>query len=142
MPARFQKSDRLLHQADFDRVHGSDYVAADEVLVIKAARNSTGKTRLGLSVSRRVGKAVTRNRWKRLIREAFRGQAGQLPAGWDLVVRPRRGARPDARAIARSLPALMRRIDKYARRRNPPGRRGAVAGPQAEPQSGRPASGG
>lgn len=132
MQARFRKTDRILRQAEFDRVHGSELFAADDVLVIKAARNDTGRNRLGLSVSRRVGNAVVRNRWKRLIREAFRIQADRLPQGWDLVARPRRGARPDSRAVAGSLLALVKRIDRQAGRA---ARRAAPRGPAAKPNS-------
>jgi ribonuclease P protein component len=49
--------------------------------------------RLGVTVSRKVGPAVTRNRVKRLIREAFRLNQHQLPTSWDLVVVARREAR-------------------------------------------------
>ena len=52
--------------------------------------------RLGLSVSRRVGGAVDRNRIKRVLREAFWAEAERLPAGADYVV----VARPDARDLA------------------------------------------
>ena len=50
-----------------------------------------------------------------IIREAFRLEQQQLPAGLDLVVRPQKGAIPELDAIRRSLPALARRI---ARRLN------------------------
>lgn len=50
------------------------------------APNDLGYMRLGLSVNRRVGNAVKRNRMKRLIREAFRLQQHDWPRGYDLVV--------------------------------------------------------
>ncbi len=108
---------RIRRQADFDRVYRQNVFAADRVLVVQAYSNGLETSRLGLSVSRRVGNAVLRNRWKRLIREAYRCQRAAIPDGLDLVVRPRRGARPAAAEIARSLPQLARRLKKQLRRR-------------------------
>ncbi len=111
-PARFPKQVRLRKQAEFDRVFGSNAYAADDVLVVNGNSNDDGVTRIGLSVSRRVGNAVVRNRWKRLIREAFRTQQNDLPKGLDLVARPRRGATPELAAIRRSLRSLAERIER------------------------------
>ena len=112
----FSRSLRVRRQADFDRVYCRNVYAADSTLVVRGCDNGTSTSRLGLSISRRVGNAVVRNRWKRLIREAFRQQHAKLPGGLDLVVRPRRGAEPSFAAIHDALPRLARRIDRRLRR--------------------------
>jgi len=109
---RFPRKFRLRTRTDFDRVYQNDAYAADRVLVIRGCRNGLTYSRLGLSVSRKVGGAVVRNRWKRLVREAFRRSRIELPTGVDLVVRPRRGAQPDYAAITESLPKLARKLAK------------------------------
>lgn len=58
-------------------------------LVIFAKPNGLASARLGLSVGRRVGMAVTRARIKRLLRESFRLERAGLPGGLDLVINVR-----------------------------------------------------
>ncbi len=53
--------------------------------------NDLSYSRLGLSVSRKVGNAVKRNRVKRLIRELFRKNKDKFPKGYDIVFIPRKG---------------------------------------------------
>ena len=108
----FPKKVRLRKQAEFDAVYQGDAFAADDVLVIRGVKNDSGQTRLGLSVSKKVGNAVVRNKWKRTIREAFRKQLSELPTGIDIVARPKRDAVCDYQKIFRSLPRLVARLEK------------------------------
>ena len=108
----FPKSARLLKSVEFQRVYEGSVFAADDSLVIKAVPNEIGELRLGLAVSRKVGNAVVRNRWKRRIREAFRHQRGDFAIGLDIVVRPKRGAACDSQKIQLSLKKLLVRIVK------------------------------
>lgn len=113
---RFRKKQRLQKQRQFDQVLRSGYGAADSMLVVTGCPNRLEWSRLGVMVSRRVGPAVVRNRWKRWIREAFRRQLGQLPAGLDLVVRPRRGAVGSYAAVASSLKSLAWQVARRCER--------------------------
>jgi ribonuclease P protein component len=113
----FPKGKRVRRQLEFDRVYAGKNYLADDTLVVNYARNETassdeplGVTRLGLSIGRRVGNAVVRNRWKRKIREAFRLLYAELPTGIDLVVRPRQGAVCDFQKIKSSLRGIGKRI--------------------------------
>lgn len=106
----FGRGDRIRRQSDFDQVFAAKGYATDQVLVVRGRQNGLDRSRLGLSISRRVGGAVVRNRWKRLIREAFRTIRHEIPNGYDFVVLPRRGAKPNYTAIRISLPTLTRKI--------------------------------
>lgn len=55
-------------------------------LVFHAVPGTTANSRLGISIGRRVGNAVARNKIKRMIREAFRLSRSGWPAAYDLVV--------------------------------------------------------
>ncbi len=110
---RFPRERRIRKQREFDVVWKTALFAADHVLVVKAAfLGATTPTRLGLSVGRKHGNAVVRNRWKRLIRDSFRRNCGSLSAGLDLVVGPQKGAQPVLADVEASLIRLVDRIAK------------------------------
>ncbi len=90
---------------------------ADELLVVYGCDSGLPHARIGLVVSRKVGNAVVRNRWKRLLREAFRLSRVDLPSGVDLVVVPRREAEPALDVLMQSLPGLARRVARRLQRK-------------------------
>ena len=86
-PSRtFPAALRVKRGEDFDRAYALRRRRDCGAVIVYGARNGLGVTRLGLSVSRKVGGAVARNRVKRLLREAFRAVQHGLPSGLDLVV--------------------------------------------------------
>jgi len=106
---RFPKRYRMRTMADFRRVFQHRCAARQGPLLVLAAPNGLEHPRLGVSVSRKLGKAVVRNRWKRLIREAFRLSRQQLPEGIDLLVLPRDNAPPALKELLVLLPRLAHR---------------------------------
>lgn len=110
---RHGRRDRLSRSADFERVYRQGRSHAGRYLVVYSfPRDPGSQLRLGLSVGRRIGGAVERNRVKRLIREAFWARADRLPAEHDFVVvaRPECGElvrRDGAAGITRALGELL-----------------------------------
>jgi ribonuclease P protein component len=85
------RNQRLSGRKAFGRVFGGRCSASNPLLVVYAWPNGLEFNRLGLTVGRRLGGAVQRNRVKRLLRESYRLVAGQFSTGYDLVVVPRPG---------------------------------------------------
>jgi ribonuclease P protein component len=83
------KRSRLSRSSDFQRIYRQGSSTASRFLVLytfrRPAEVSTDGPRLGLSVSKKMGGAVVRNRVKRLLREAFGSVRGQLAEDHDFV---------------------------------------------------------
>ena len=86
--------------------------ASDASLLVYACANGLPYTRLGLSVSRKYGGAVQRNRLRRLYREAFRLTKAEIPTGLDLILIPRRSEEPTLDVLMHVLPKLVRQVAK------------------------------
>ncbi len=85
-----RREQRLTRGGDFARVydHGKSWV--NNLLVMRAIPSELDRTRIGFSVSKRVGNAVVRNRVKRMLRQAVLD--GTWDAGWDVVIIARSAA--------------------------------------------------
>src|SRR5215831_8776050 len=109
---RFPKQLRILSRGDFRRVYERRCAVGDNLLRLVGRLNEKSHPRLGLSVSRECGNAVVRNRWKRLLREAFRLSREKLPTGLDFVAIPRAPAPPELNALRKSIVSLSWRLSK------------------------------
>ena len=85
----FPKQMRLRTRGEFRRVYERRCSVGDNLLRLIGDLSELPHPRIGLSVSRKLGNAVARNRWKRLLREAFRLSREKLPPGLDFIVVPR-----------------------------------------------------
>ncbi len=114
---RFGKAYRLLTKEQYDRVFANKQSAADHCLIVYVCPNDLGYPRLGLAVSRKVGKAHLRNRWKRLLREAFRISQHQIPAV-DIICIPRYREEPNFEMLNKSLCKLINKIDRRIKKQS------------------------
>ena len=107
----FPKIERLLNSKDFVNLNRSGKRLHGVYFALIFAENGLCISRLGITVSRKIGNAVTRNRVKRIIREFYRLNKGLFPQGYDIVFTARRGAgNLHSRRIKEELGALL--LDK------------------------------
>jgi ribonuclease P protein component len=87
---RFPWRQRIVKSSDFRAIYDKGRKFDAGKFVLFGRPNELGYHRLGLTVSRKVGNAVVRNRVKRLFREVFRKSSAGIPCHYDLVVNARR----------------------------------------------------
>jgi len=110
----FAAADRLHRSAEFLRLqrNGVRFQSSHFVLYAGSLDADPARSRLGVTVSRRIGNAVARNRVKRRVREFFRKEMrAQLPSGTSLVVIARGGAAAlESSAISSELTMAARNL--------------------------------
>jgi ribonuclease P protein component len=111
-----QRRHRLSRSRDFEAVyrHGRSFASRYLVLYWFPREDDDGEPRLGLAVPKSVGSAVTRNKLKRRLREAWRAGLENVQAGRDYVLVARSGL-PEA-VDSRGIEWLGERIDEVLRR--------------------------
>ena len=109
--ARFRPQDRIRKRSEYQVVYDRGRRIPSGSFVLFVMRNEFGRPRLGITVTRRIGGAVQRNRAKRLLREIFRRHKSEI-ADVDIVVNGRADlpraeyARLEAEILARLRPFL------------------------------------
>lgn len=107
----------LTRNYEYQRVYGRGKYASSRTLVVYVLPNRTGARRVGITTSRKVGKAVVRNRIRRLIRENMRDLYPSLPDGRDIVIVARKAdLTATCASVGRELRALFVRLGLLASR--------------------------
>ncbi|MBU4128619.1 ribonuclease P protein component [bacterium] len=105
-----RKSEHLRKNSDFRRVYSKGRSCADHFIVLFVLPNDLEGNRIGLSVSKKIGKAVKRNRVKRLFREVYRLNKDKLIQGFDLIFLARKDVvKLDFPKMERSILRLYKR---------------------------------
>ncbi len=98
---RFSKSARLRKRPEFLSLSRTGHKVHSPNFIVISKSNDRGESRLGITVSAKVGNAVVRNRIKRLVREFFRRRRDASDPGLDIVVIARKGAAALSSAMMR-----------------------------------------
>lgn len=105
---------RLRKNAEFRAVYRRGKSFSNNLLVLYVYRNRKNFNRLGISVSKKVGKSVIRNRIKRLIKESFRLNCDNFKTGYDLVFIARNASNnKDYSNISNSVKNLIKKSGLY-----------------------------
>jgi len=104
---KFPKSQRLLTRRAYGRVKERSSQVKGKNLYIEYIIGQHHEPKLGICATKRFGKAVSRNRFKRCVREAFRQNSDSFPRGIEMIVKPRKyAAKAGFKEIKRELTTL------------------------------------
>lgn len=103
---------RLVKRTDFNNVYRKGVFFAEGPLSLKAAGNNFENTRIGFSIEKKFfKKAVSRNRMKRLLREAFQENLEKIKKGFDIVVFYKKNEEnPDFKAVLALVKKIINKI--------------------------------
>lgn len=111
---KFPKSARLLTSVQFKRMHRNSLRHSGEHLLIQFRQGQSPESKLGITVSRKFGKAHDRNRFKRVVREAFRELYSLLPQELEIHVSPqKKGTVLTKQAVLFELQSLLSKISRF-----------------------------
>lgn len=101
---------RIRSRTDFQRIYTQGKSVVNRALVLYVLAGDPDEVRIGIAAGKKLGKAVVRNRLRRLIREAVRTRLGQIRRGWRLVFIARTGA------VELGYPQMEARVEDLLRR--------------------------
>ena len=109
----FTRENKLLKRFDFVRLSKTGVKIKSQLFIAAFHNGQFEKTRLGITVTRSVGCAVTRNRIKRLTREYFRLNKHKIIGNWDINIIAKKKA--STASAAQTFSSLENLFDKIAR---------------------------
>ena len=90
----FRRAEKVTNKSSYRIIYEQGVRRSSRFFTIVTCGNSDGVKRLGITVTKKTGNAVFRNRTKRLIREFFRRNKDLFPAGHDVVVMAKKNTPP------------------------------------------------
>jgi len=108
------KADRILKRSEFVELSKTGRKIQTEYFIAYCSHGLHGRSRLGVTVTKKVGGAVTRNRIKRLVREFFRLKRHSLSAHWDInIIAKKQAADISFEQTMKSLQNIFDRVSSY-----------------------------
>ena len=108
------KADRILKRSEFIALSRAGRKVQNAYFIACFAPGHQPHCRLGITVTKKVGKAVERNRIKRMVREFFRANRQRLSGNWDIsIIAKIRAAGISSETVGQSLQDIFDRISRY-----------------------------